>query len=229
MKTQTAFLLLTFLVQSVFANSDTSNDAIYAEFANIINRVQLEKRTAYSLSKTAVADECAVFMDKDYFKGTLGKAIEKQMTQDPASYGYMLHGGTLNKYCRKYPEMTAKQKATVWVLIMTVIAHFESTCSPKAKAKGPNGTAYGYFQLHKGKEEFYDNSRNSCIRNASVDPVESTRCALGMIENQMQKSGGDLFSKSSYWDVLRPRGQARKADDIGKAIMKLNLCNPVQI
>ncbi len=216
------FIVSTFFQQVTFADSFSYVD----EFADIINRVQLEQNTSYKVAQTAISDSCTVFMDQDNFKGKLGLAIQTEITKNPMLYPFLLHGGTLNRYCGKFSKMTAVQKSNVWVLILTVVAHFESSCSDKAHAKGPNGTAYGYYQLHKGKEADYAGRTGVCAKNASLDAKLSTKCALGMLEYQMQKTGGDLFHKGSYWDVLRPRGQSKKAHQISKAITRFSMCNP---
>lgn len=122
--------------------------------------------------------------------------------------------------------MSLKEKATLWTLIVTVMAHFESSCSPEAKNKGPNGMALGLLQLHSGKEDKYDGEFNTCDKNASSSTSGTLKCALGMLETQLERTNGNLFDPKSYWDVLRPRGRARKADDIQRAIQGSSLCNP---
>ena len=217
-----AFLIISFQ-QLTFASSLTE----VTEFTDIINRIQLEENTAYKVAQTSVSDSCQVFMDKDYFLGKMGKSIYTELTQNPEDYPFLLHGGTLNNYCPKYSKMSASKKASVWVLIMTVMAHFESSCADGAKAKGPNGTAYGYFQLHKGKEAGYLADSDACPTNSSTNAKLSTKCALAMLELQLRKTGGDLFNKRSYWDVLRPKGQSKKAHQISRAIGRYSVCNPV--
>ncbi|MBC7421211.1 MAG: hypothetical protein H7328_10830 [Bdellovibrio sp.] len=217
--------LTVFIQQIATASSFNYSD----EFADILNRVQLEQQSTYKVSITPVNDRCFVFLNKDNVEGPLGQAIKKEITQNPETYPFILHGGTLNNYCPKYSKLTAMQKTQIWVLIMTVMAHFESSCDLKSSARGPNGALYGYFQLHKGNENSYAGGHAACSRNASTDPKLSTRCALAMLEVQMRKSGGDLFSKNSYWDVLRPKGQSKKAHDISRAINRFSLCNPTQM
>ena len=84
------------------------------------------------------------------------------------------------------------------------MANFESNRDATAGNSGaPNGTAYGYFQLHKGHEQYYDGNEGTCVQNASTNGRQSVRCALGMISFQLQRDRS-LFSNESYWDVLRP-------------------------
>ena len=201
-------------------------DQYSVEFIEIINQIQLEKNTAYLLGGTPVADACVAFMNKNQMVGNVGAAVYSELTQNTKLYPHLLDGGSVNKYCRKYPEMSTQQKAFVWVFIMTTMAHFESSCSESAKAKGPNGIAYGYFQLHKGSENFYAEESKSCIKNASTNPILSSKCAVGMLEKQMDRSSGELFSRKSYWEVLRPQGHADKARIIAKALSRSSLCNP---
>lgn len=196
------------------------------EFAQIINQVQLDHEAAYAVSTAQVSNECTIFINKDSFIGPLGLQISKTFVDHPDYFSNLLKGGSINRYCRNFSLMTIKQKSLIWVLLLTVIAHFESSCNIKARAQGPNGIAYGYYQLHKGQEQAYDGPIGMCVRNASRDPRLSTQCALGMLEYQFQKAHGELFSNNSYWDVLRPNGRAQKADDIRRALTKFSLCNP---
>ncbi|MFZ3231435.1 MAG: hypothetical protein WA160_14605 [Pseudobdellovibrio sp.] len=200
-----------------------------SEYAEIINHEQFLEDSSYQISKLIVSDSCKVFMDKDELLGSVGKSIFKSISTNSKNYPQLLSNGTLGKFCRKYPNMTTQRKALVWVMLMTAVAHFESSCSDSASAKGPNGTAYGLYQLHKGKEENYDGATKACIKNASLDPKLSSTCALMMIENQLTKSGGVLFYKDSYWDVLRPNGRSGKAKFIAETLVKSSLCNPLTI
>jgi len=197
------------------------------EFVEIINNLILEKNTAYSIAGTAVADTCNTLIDRDQILGLLGKSVYNQFIQNAGLYTHLLDGGALKKDCTKYSQMRdVKQKALVWVLILTVMAHFESSCRAGANTKGPNGTAYGYYQLHLGQEDKYDGASNECVKNASKDPAQSSKCVLKMLDMQLERDNGVLFSNKSYWDVLRPKGAAQRADDIERAIQKSSYCNP---
>lgn len=206
------------------SNEALLNDQI-DEFIKILNQVQLNKNTAYKVSGTNVADSCVVLLNKEHIKGEVGKAIYTEFINRIDAYPRLNHGGTLNNYCSKYKNMPAEEKALVWVLVMTVMAHFESSCSPQAQIQGPNGTAYGFYQLHKGKEMDYERSSGNCLKNASLNPIQSSKCTMSMLELQLSKQNGELFSARSYWDVLRPKGQARKADDIQRTLLNSSLCN----
>lgn len=212
--------------ESIDQNSKSLMDHYSAEFIEIINQAQLEKNTNYMLGDTSVADACVAFMNKNQLVGKVGAAVYSELAQNTKLYPHLLQGGSVSKYCRKYPEMSTQQKALVWVFIMTTMAHFESSCSETAKAKGPNGVAYGYFQLHKGKENFYAQESKACVKNASTNPILSSKCAMGMLEKQMYNSNGQLFSRKSYWEVLRPQGHADKARIIAKALSRSSFCNP---
>ncbi|MBC7741208.1 MAG: hypothetical protein H7061_03365 [Bdellovibrionaceae bacterium] len=210
-----------FFSKNVFAQARE----IIKEFTKNINAVQLERQSVYTLGNAPLSEDCTVFMQEDYFLGPLGQTVMSQMMSSPENYKYLLHGGSVNKYCPKYPNLKGREKVLVWVMIMTVMAQFESTCRKGASGSGPNGTAYGYFQLHVGKEQNYKGG-SACPKNASLDPKSATKCALAMLENQMQRTGGDLFSEYSYWEVLMPSKKIGKAHQIANAIKRLSLCNP---
>lgn len=206
------------------ANTNTAQ-ASFTEFSQILNYLQFQFPTGYSLSATAVANDCKRFISKDLFLGDVGNSIHKTIIGHEQSFPNLLDGGSLNTACRKYSTMTVQQKSLVWVLILTTVAHFESSCNIAAHAKGPNGTANGYFQLHKGAEDKYDGNHGICRKNDSSSPEKSVQCALSMLELQFAKTNGQLFSPISYWDVLRPRGQSQKASLIHAALVKSSFCN----
>jgi hypothetical protein len=197
------------------------------EMADLINQIQLGRKSSYKIGETNVSDSCVVFLTKEMFLGENGKDIYETIIKNQSSFFEIMNGGTLKKYCPKYTKMESNQKAMAWVVVLTMMAHFESSCSIKAQAKGPNGKAVGYYQLHLGKEQNYDSDMNLCVKNASSNGKLSNKCALAMIEKQLEREKGELFSPKSYWDVLRPAGKAQKADDIQRALMKSKLCNPL--
>ncbi|MFN3453388.1 MAG: hypothetical protein ACK41T_00410 [Pseudobdellovibrio sp.] len=96
--------------------------------------------------------------------------------------------------------MSVNNKSNVIVLLSAAKAFEESTCNSKESAKGPNGTAYGLFQLHLNNE--YKNG--PCKAGDSRNPESSITCALSMLNQQM--ATGNMFrQKDNYWDVLRPK------------------------
>lgn len=126
----------------------------------------------------------------------------------------------LLKYCPNYPNLEDEQKKTILIRIVDAMVFFESTCNISARAKGPNGIAYGIFQLHYGREDDY---ARDCRRYDSKSPIRSIACALDMLHDQVENTQRIFFS-GSYWDVLRPRGQTRKADRIASHIWYYPLC-----
>ncbi|MEZ0392429.1 MAG: hypothetical protein ACAH59_09450 [Pseudobdellovibrionaceae bacterium] len=221
---RTLILLLIFIFcLNAWSQSPASNEL--DEFIEIINQTQLENDVVYDLGGVLMADSCSTFMNRTEVLGPIGQSIYHLLTTSRPSFSRLMDGGQIRQFCPAYPKMKDEQKAIIWVLLMTTVAHFESTCNANATAAGPNGTAAGYFQLHKGKEPFYDQKAGYCQLNCSTDPKLSSRCALGLIEIQLGRAQGLIFSNRSYWDVLRPNGRARKADDIQRALRKFSMCN----
>lgn len=218
-----------FSYTEVYENETQPNYMKYViEFARILNQEQDRHDVSFKIGSTPVADSCITFIDENQFLGSAGFNIFKAMSEEGATlFPRLTQGGNISRYCRRYPAMNQNQKALVWVLLMTTVAHFESSCAITAKAKGPNGVANGFFQLHKGSEQNYDNKMGICVKNASMSEKLSSRCALAMLEYQYERTNGNLFSSDSYWDVLRPRGRAQRADDIQRALSRSTLCNPV--
>lgn len=220
------------------------------EFAEEINRAQLMVESAYSLSTIKVDDKCTALMDGRMISGNVGRMISqlfldntkslhknpKALEKVPADkklkiFDDLYIGGSVkSKYCPMYSKMTAKERSIVWVFILTAMAHFESNCKGTAvQPAGPNGTAYGFYQLHRGHEQDYDGKKDICRQGDAGQPVRSSQCALAMLEQQFEARQGELFSQKSYWCVLRPAGESKKAFVIRKALMNSSLCNPKKI
>ncbi|MBC7464806.1 MAG: hypothetical protein H7256_02340 [Bdellovibrio sp.] len=205
-------------------------DNFYAsEAVNILNHVQLLHDTTYKIAETPVADECVAFMNKDQILGPLGSSIYKRVVSNNKDYPFLLRGGDINNICPRYGRMSEKQKGLVWVLVLTMVAHFESSCKLGAYAKGPNGTAQGLYQLHKGKEIEYTDNKNACPKNASLNASQSSTCMLAMLDDQMEKMNGKLFAPKSYWDVLRPQGRSKRAKQIAATLKRSSLCSSASL
>jgi hypothetical protein len=162
--------------------------------------------TSFYINGLQVDDSCHTFvsLDESNILGPTGQYAYDQLLS--GQFERLINTSALNRYCPNYPNLSQQDRALMWVLILTSMAHFESNCNATAGNTGaPNGTAYGYFQLHKGHEQYYDGSEGTCVQNASTNGRQSVRCALGMISFQLQRDGA-LFSGGSYWDVLRPNG-----------------------
>ena len=200
------------------------------EFAEAVNFNQLSHNVAYKLSTAEVDDRCVSMMDGKMIAGDVGKALSQIFLDNSAKLGQLVSGGSVkDKYCPRYGNMTAKEKSIVWVFILTARAHLESNCNRTASAKGPNGTAYGYYQLHRGFEHQYDGNNGICKKGDAGNPAAASRCTLSMLDKQFKNRQGELFSNKSYWDVLRPTGVNAKWAIIKKALMRSSLCNPQTI
>jgi hypothetical protein len=216
--------------QNIYEMSPETFDYYANEFAEILKAEQLADRTAIDIAGVKLADKCEIFMKKEDLLGPIGQKVFDLVDGKGADFPHVLAGGNVTRYCSRYSAMSRDQRAFVWALIMTTIAHFESSCRITASIKGPNGRTWGFYQLHKGQESRYERgAKNYCPKNASQDPKISTACALSMIDDQLKRTDGNLFSRDSYWDVLRPNGEARKADDIQRALARFSLCNPKRI
>ncbi len=229
MKKQVLGVFSTILFLGLSAQAQYANMIDYVdELVDAANQVQLQSDISYTIGGTPVADKCVAFMSRETVLGETGKAVFAALKENKSALSRVMQGGTISKYCSKYPQMKDDQKMMVWVMLMTMVAHFESSCNISAKAKGPNGTAKGFFQLHLGREQNYDD-KGLCAKNASTSGKLSAKCALSMIDRQLEKENGQLFSGKSYWDVLRPGGAAKRADDIQRTLKRSTLCNPVSI
>lgn len=196
------------------------------EYVDIINAYQMTFKSSFNLSTNQVADTCSDLMNKNQIQGYVGEYITQVFKAHSTNLSHLIQGGRLNAICPQYSQMDIEKKSLLWTLILASVAHFESSCNTKAiNPNGPNGTAYGYYQLHKNKEHFYDEDNSGlCVKNASADPRLASKCALSMLEKQFKNDNGLLFSPKSYWEVLRPRGRSQKASLIRTAIINSSLC-----
>lgn len=200
------------------------------EFANAVNVSQLQADVSYRLSTSEISDQCVALMDGKLIAGDVGRAMSQIFLDNQVHFNQLVSGGSVKaKYCPSYGKMSAKEKSIVWVFILTAMAHFESSCNRTAAAKGPNGTAYGYYQLHRGQEHMYDGRNGICQKGDASKPAQASRCTLSMLEKQFENREGELFSNKSYWDVLRPNGSSKKWGIIKTALMRSSLCNPRSI
>jgi hypothetical protein len=235
MSIKNVFLILTVVLfsfasmaQSETAESElleSSMDSDVEDFLNQVNMALVTQESGYIVAGVEVNDRCSSLIDKSGGLGSLGRFARDELMTNMSDYAELMSGDALKRHCTNYTRLSIGNRALVWALILTTMAHFESSCDSEVEAKGPNGTAKGLWQLHEGEEQRYDGkNRDQCLKNASGDPVKSVRCTLGMLAHQMSNSGGNLFSTESYWDVLRPDGQSKKAGKIEKALKNSQLC-----
>lgn len=148
-----------------------------------------------------------------------GRTIEKELDKDRHQ---SLYAGPsdIRSRCPMYDQMNDEDKKGLWILIISAMTHYESTCGVSETAKGPNGTAAGLLQLHRGKEANYSKG----CRNGDADTADrSIVCGMSMLNDQVERNGL-VFSRKSYWDVLRPQGESRKATRIQAVIGKYPAC-----
>lgn len=165
------------------------------------------------------ADACDNFADEDEF-GKWGEMIFAELKK--GSNDALLKGSDdLIRLCPGYRSLNIEGRQNVWVLIMNAMAFYESSCDKNSKAQGPNGSLIGLLQLHRGKEQNY---APSCKKGDGNTPQGTFRCALSMLNSQLER-GENLFSRKSYWDVLRPQARSKKFAKIQKAIKSFPLCH----
>lgn len=201
--------------ESAFTYDEMYKQSI-EEFTDVIND-ELDK---YDLNGIEVDERCSKFMDAKMVLGPQGQYIKSEIVKNPKKYPFLIESTEMKNLCPQYSTMNVNDRAFVWTLVLTAMAHLESNCNSKVTAKGPNGTAAGFYQLHWGKEDYYDGENSTCFKNSGKDPQGSSRCALSMLDNQMKNFEGKLFVKKSYWDVLRPNGAASRSSKAPQKIKK---------
>ncbi|HWU42614.1 MAG TPA: hypothetical protein VN132_04215 [Bdellovibrio sp.] len=165
-------------------------------------------------------DACENFASEDEF-GKWAGMIMKELRKD--GHEALIQGSDdLLKVCPNYSRLDIEGQRNVWVLIVNAMAFYESTCRDDAKGRGPNGKLIGLLQLHAGKEDLYVKS-GLCQKGDGKTPQGTFRCGLAMMNEQLERGEG-LFSRRSYWDVLRPQATEQKYKKIQKALRAYPLC-----
>lgn len=200
---------LTFIAMGSLAWGKVDEEKMAKDISAIINRLQW-------------AERCERFVSEEEL-GEWGRHVIKSLNR--TSFPQLYKGSAdLPKYCPHFNDMTDEEKDYVWLMTLTAMAFYESSCKPDASARGPNGTAFGLLQLHLGREQLY---ADGCEKNDSKKPTLNLSCGLSMLDKQLFKHNR-LFSQKSYWDVLRPLNVQnrtnRKATGIAWSLQLLPIC-----
>ncbi len=145
-------------------------------------------------------NRCESFV-QDEMIGKYGHFIRSKVMTPGSFLNFKKGDPDLMRLCPNFKLMNESNKANVAVLLLTAMAFEESSCNNAETARGPNGTAAGFLQLHLGKEANY---ASACKNFDSKTSEGSLSCGLAIIDKQMAK--GNLFrQEGNYWDVLRPQ------------------------
>lgn len=151
--------------------------------------------------------------------GRWGDIILQEMKRN--RYSELYRGAPdLVQACANFNSMNDDGREVVWVMVVNAMAHLESSCTLGIPAKGPNGALIGLLQLHNGAEQKY---AKYCKKGDGKTAEGTFRCGLSMLEGQLSRDNA-LFSRKSYWDVLRPQAKTQKYLKIQKAIKNLSIC-----
>ncbi|WP_413944400.1 hypothetical protein [Bdellovibrio sp. HCB-162] len=168
--------------------------------------------------KMNFADKCENFADDDGL-GRWGTTIVNELHRE--RYAELYEGtADIKAVCPAFATLNDNAKELVWVMVINAMVHLESSCQKGETAKGPNGTLIGLMQLHKGRESVY---AKGCRNGDGNSPDTTFRCGLSMLNKQLANDDA-LFSRKSYWDVLRPQARSQKYKKVQSAVRKLSFC-----
>lgn len=164
------------------------------------------------------ANKCEGFADEEGL-GKWGQTIVDELHR---SRYEALYTGTqdLKEICPGFNSLNDNSKELVWVMIINAMVHLESSCDKTETARGPNGGLIGLLQLHVNKEHVY---AKGCNRGDGRTASGTFRCGLAMLNRQLMNDE-TLFSRKSYWDVLRPQARSQKFRKVQAAVRKLSVC-----
>lgn len=191
------------------------------QLRDIRNTITAQEKVEDMIDVTEImtfADRCDNFIDSDGL-GSWGRTIAEEMRKE--RYENLYHATPdLLSVCPAFNSLNDNGKEMVWVMIINTMVHLESSCTKSVTARGPNGTLKGLLQLHKGREQVY---AEGCRRGDADSPATTFRCGLSMLDKQMATQDA-LFSRKSYWDVLRPQARSQKYKKVKKAVSNLAFC-----
>lgn len=179
-----------------------------------LNSSDAAAQIAAVMSDLEFSDKCSKFATPSGF-GAWGEVIVDELMR---GRGAALMEGTddLRRACPNYDRLGTREKTYVWVKVFASMSFLESSCEPTAglrtEVQGPNGSLAGLLQLHKDREGRY---AGGCRNQDSLNPLKTLRCGISMLDRQIEKTSS-LFSKASYWGVLRPQGDVVQTRTRGK-------------
>lgn len=197
-------------------------DELNAELLRNLYSVEVADMGAESIGKVnnlmRFANKCDNFATlKDM--GQWGTLILEELKRN--RYTELYRGAPdLTQSCPNFNTMNDEGREVVWVMVVNAMAHLESSCTLNIPARGPNGALIGLLQLHNGAEQKY---AKYCKKGDGKTAEGTFRCGLSMLEGQLSRDNS-LFSRKSYWDVLRPQAKSQKYLKIQKALKNLSIC-----
>lgn len=202
--------------------SSSQLDKLNAELLRNLYSVEVAGLGAESIGKVndlmRFANKCDSFATLNDM-GQWGRLILEELKRN--RYSELYRGAPdLTQSCPNFNSMNDEGREVVWVMVVNAMAHLESSCTLNIPAKGPNGALIGLLQLHNGAEQKY---AKYCKKGDGKTAEGTFRCGLSMLEGQLSRDNS-LFSRKSYWDVLRPQAKSQKYLKIQKALKNLSIC-----
>lgn len=161
--------------------------------------------------------DCDGFIKDDGTYGTYGKVIERAFNEYD-HLGNLLSDDAATKrgmgrVCPNFKSLQKEDRVRFWVWTFASIAWAESTCLPRARARGTTTTAVGLLQMEAGIKHRRWRGQ-LCAKFAEVaSPGPNLLCGLEIMHGHFAgKYEGDscsgansqgLILKCSYWQKLR--------------------------
>lgn len=144
--------------------------------------------------------------------GKYGEEIKRAFQGN--NFDSLLKGtADLRKVCPRFDQMRNDEKVELYTVILGGMAFYESTCREYVKAQGPNGTLFGFFQLHKGKEPDYDEGRVCRPGDSNPKNGRMMQCTLSTLNRYVEISN-KLFPNrgngETYWETLQNNAKPKQ-------------------
>ncbi len=211
-----AILLLAGISVKAEASSQTVDCQCTLPKQSVSRELKKIKLASNEIAKTALESSglrCESIIKKQKNFKTWNAILTSETAKPHLSF-IRTGSADLKNLCPNFDHMPLKEKNNVWISILNAMATLESTCNPSAEAEGPNGRLHGILQLHTGQEKRYS---GGCQTGDAHSIDRSLKCGLSMLNDQLAR-GEPLFSRKSYWDVLRPQAKGKKYLHVKKAL-----------
>jgi hypothetical protein len=186
---------------------------------NLIEEIQLTAATLREVARhtNGQAEACNSFSTSTKLNNW-GKIFLQAIRNAPNPALYEGSKDIL-KLCPNYRSMSDEEKNGLQLMFIKNFSMSEASCKATARLPqarngnfgAPNGTAYGLFQMHLGKENLLTPKTHACKPYDSQVPEKAIRCLAAHL-NERVAEGYPIFTRNHFAD-LDPndsRGEARR-------------------
>lgn len=150
----------------------------------------------------------------------------------------------MDQFCPNYDSLNNDERANVWAALFSAISKFESNYSPTSRMQETTmGTdpvtrqpvySEGLLQLSYQDIQWADwcdfewskdkNLSPTSPQKTILDPYRNLNCGVGIMAQQVRRTGRILLNSGVYWAVIKLNGSYQKISQITSMVRQLSLC-----